>query len=156
MAALLGDEAEGGMWFARARLDLEADGRRTLRAIVDYDQALALVRAGCPDQARIDSLLDAAVTAFGALGMDSWTTRARALLVDRPATLPDRLTRREAEVLTLLAEGKTNKEIAAELVLSPATVERHVANLYRKIGARRRAEATVYALDHGLVQAHAP
>ena len=53
-------------------------------------------------------------------------------------------------MLGLLATGKTNKEIAGELVLSPATVERHVTNLYRKIGARRRSEATAYALSHGL------
>jgi DNA-binding NarL/FixJ family response regulator len=54
-------------------------------------------------------------------------------------------------VLGLLAAGRTNDEIAAQLVLSPATVERHVANLYRKIGARRRAEAATYALNHGLL-----
>ncbi len=54
-------------------------------------------------------------------------------------------------MLGLLAAGRTNKEIAAQLFLSPATVERHVANVYRKIGARRRAEAATYALNHGLV-----
>jgi DNA-binding NarL/FixJ family response regulator len=54
-------------------------------------------------------------------------------------------------VLGLLAAGRTNDEIAAQLVLSPATVERHVANLYRKIGARRRAEAATYAFNHGLL-----
>ena len=153
MAVLMGDDGEAGAWFARARRELEADGRRPLRAVVDYDEALALVRAGSPDQARIEALLDAAAAAFGTLGMNSWERDARELLVDRAAPLPDRLTAREAQVLRLLAAGKTNKEIAAELVLSPATVERHVANLYRKIGARRRAEATAYALTHGLASA---
>ncbi len=63
---------------------------------------------------------------------------------------PEGLTTREAEVLRLLAGGKTNKEIAEELVLSVSTVERHVANIYAKIGARGRVEATVYALRRGI------
>jgi DNA-binding CsgD family transcriptional regulator len=151
MAALLEDDVESGAWFARARSELEADGRRPLRAIVDYDEALALVRASSLEQARSAALLSAAVAAFRALGMDSWERRALSLRPGHTTALPDRLTAREAEVLGLLAAGKTNKEIAGELVLSPATVERHVANLYRKIGARRRAEATAYALNHGLL-----
>jgi DNA-binding NarL/FixJ family response regulator len=61
------------------------------------------------------------------------------------------LTRREAEVLGLLAEGLSNKEIAAELWLSDRTVERHITGLYRKIGAQRRTEATAFAVRHGLV-----
>jgi predicted ATPase/DNA-binding CsgD family transcriptional regulator len=56
------------------------------------------------------------------------------------------LTEREKEVLCLLADGKSNKEIAAQLTLSARTVERHVSNLYSKIGARNRAEATAYAV----------
>ena len=150
MAALQGDDEDAAVWFARARSELDADGRGPLRAIVDHDEALALVRAGSSDQARIGALLDNALAAFRALGMGSWERDARALLADRPTPLPDRLTPREAEVLALLSAGKTNKEIAAQLVLSPATVERHVANLYRKIGVRRRTEATAYALNHGL------
>jgi predicted ATPase/DNA-binding CsgD family transcriptional regulator len=65
---------------------------------------------------------------------------------------PDGLTAREAEVLGLLAEGKTNRQIAAELFLSVSTVQRHVANLYAKIGAHGRAEATAYALRRGIVR----
>lgn len=125
MAALLGDEGEAGAWFARARNELEADGRRPLRDIVDHDEALALARRRSPDRARAAALLDDASSAFGTLGMGSWQREAQDLL----APLPDRLTAREAEVLGLLATGKTNKEIAGELALSPATVERHVANV---------------------------
>ncbi len=61
------------------------------------------------------------------------------------------LTEREVEVLRLLAGGKTNKEIAGELVLSVRTVERHISNIYDKIHARGRADATAYALTHGIV-----
>ena len=61
------------------------------------------------------------------------------------------LTDREAEVLRLVAKGQSNKEIAAELVLSVRTVERHITNLYGKIDARGKADATAYAIHHGLV-----
>jgi non-specific serine/threonine protein kinase len=60
------------------------------------------------------------------------------------------LTSREADVLRLLAHGQSNKEIAAELVLSVRTVERHITNLYAKIGARGKADATAYAIHHDL------
>ena len=69
----------------------------------------------------------------------------------RPASAyPAGLTRREAEVLGLLAAGHSNKEIAAELFLSERTVERHITTVYRKIGTRRRTEAMAFALRHGL------
>jgi DNA-binding CsgD family transcriptional regulator/pimeloyl-ACP methyl ester carboxylesterase len=63
---------------------------------------------------------------------------------------PDGLTPRELEVLRLLAEGHSNAEIAARTGISVHTVERHAANLYRKIGARGRADATAYAVRQGL------
>jgi DNA-binding NarL/FixJ family response regulator len=69
--------------------------------------------------------------------------------------LPARLTRREAEVLGLLAQGLSNKEIAGVLWLSDRTVERHITGLYRKIGVERRSEATAFAFHHGLVDADA-
>ncbi|MGH2520964.1 MAG: LuxR C-terminal-related transcriptional regulator [Anaerolineales bacterium] len=69
------------------------------------------------------------------------------------------LTPRELEVLRLIAAGKSNQEIAAELVLSVRTVERHISNIYEKIGASgpaARATATAHALRHGLTQPHVP
>jgi DNA-binding NarL/FixJ family response regulator len=69
-----------------------------------------------------------------------------------PGSYPDGLTAREAEVLGLLAGGRTNKQIAAELFLSVSTVQRHVANVYAKIGAHGRAEATAYALSKDLAR----
>lgn len=68
-----------------------------------------------------------------------------------PAALPDGLTAREAEVLRLIAGGRSNAQIAAALVLSVRTVERHIMNLYPKIGAHNRAEAAAYAIHHDLV-----
>jgi DNA-binding CsgD family transcriptional regulator len=64
---------------------------------------------------------------------------------------PHGLTAREVEVLRHLAGGRTNDEIAEELFVSVRTVERHVANIYAKIGARGRANATAYALTHNLI-----
>ena len=60
-----------------------------------------------------------------------------------------RLSPRETEVLRLIAAGKSNQKIADELVLSLRTVERHITNLYGKIGAHGKADATAYALRHG-------
>jgi DNA-binding NarL/FixJ family response regulator len=98
------------------------------------------------------------------LGAAREADRAAALLRDIAAT-PDEpiasapgtvdLTPRELNILRLIAAGKSNQEIAATLVLSVRTVERHISTIYAKIGASgavARATATAYALDHGLTQ----
>ena len=61
------------------------------------------------------------------------------------------LTEREAQVLSLLATGATNRAIAVELVISEKTVARHVSNIFTKLGVSSRAAATAYAYEHGLV-----
>ena len=63
------------------------------------------------------------------------------------------MTAREAEVLLLVADGRSNREIAARLVVSVRTVERHLTNLYGKAGVRGRAEATAFAFRTGVVSA---
>ncbi|MGW7693563.1 response regulator [Streptomyces asiaticus] len=64
--------------------------------------------------------------------------------------LPDGLTRREAEILTLMARGSTNAEIAATLFLSGNTVKTHINRVFTKTGSRDRVAAIRYARDHGL------
>ncbi|HEY1296392.1 MAG TPA: LuxR C-terminal-related transcriptional regulator [Chloroflexota bacterium] len=123
-----------------ALLDQRVAARRTLgQAEVDravaQGQALSLAEA-------VAEVLSAQATAFGAAS-------AEAPIPSGPS-LPDGLTARELEVLHLVASGRSNREIAEELVLSVRTVERHVTNLYAKIGARGKADATAYAFRHGL------
>ena len=62
---------------------------------------------------------------------------------------PGPLTAREAEVLALLAQGRTNREIAARLFISAKTVEHHVSRVLAKLGARTRAEAVAVAAAAG-------
>jgi DNA-binding NarL/FixJ family response regulator len=64
---------------------------------------------------------------------------------------PGGLTARELEVLRLVASGKANRVIAADLVLSEKTVARHVSNMLGKLGVSNRAAATAYAYEHGLI-----
>lgn len=66
------------------------------------------------------------------------------------------LTTREAEVLRLLAGGRSGKEIASDLGISVATAQRHTANIYAKIGARGRVDAVAYAFARGLAPARRP
>jgi len=143
MASLLEDDAGAADWFARAHAQLQADGRRPLRAISLVDQAAAALAARSPVAI---SELRAAHDVATELGMTRWGERAAALLEQAKRTLPAGLTGREAEILRLLAGGRTNREIAETLVLSVHTIERHLANAYRKIGARNRADATAFAL----------
>jgi predicted ATPase/DNA-binding CsgD family transcriptional regulator len=68
---------------------------------------------------------------------------------------PDSLTRREREVAVLIGQGRTNGEIATELVLSKRTVETHVSKILSKLGMTSRAQVMRWAIDHGLIQTKA-
>lgn len=83
---------------------------------------------------------------------DAWNGESEAgISVATPVqTKTARLTRRELEVLRLIASGRTNQEICNDLFLSVRTVGRHITNIYAKIDARNRSEATAYAIHHRL------
>jgi DNA-binding NarL/FixJ family response regulator len=95
-----------------------------------------------------EALLDPAVT-----------TRVIAAFAGGPApqAAPElaELTARETDVLCLLARGRSNAEIAAELVLGEATVKTHVARVLMKLGLRDRIQAVIYAYESGLIRAGA-
>ena len=122
----------------------------------DYAESL-MQRNGPGGVAKASSLLEESQTISAALGMRPLLERVTSLIEQagsRPAkrpSYPDGLTAREVEVLGLVASGWSNREIAAELVLSARTVERHITNIYGKIGARGRADAANYAQGHRLL-----
>jgi ATP/maltotriose-dependent transcriptional regulator MalT len=81
------------------------------------------------------------------------TKAGETIITEGQHVYPDGLTEREVEVLRLIALGRSNQEIGQDLVLSRRTVERHVSNIYQKIGAAgkvARASASAYALRNGL------
>jgi HD-GYP domain-containing protein (c-di-GMP phosphodiesterase class II) len=74
----------------------------------------------------------------------------------RRAARPAGLSKREVEVLALLARGLTNREIAAQLVIAPATVDHHIRHIYTKIGCSTRIAATLFAMEQQLVGSSTP
>jgi DNA-binding NarL/FixJ family response regulator len=138
------------------------------------DAALPTLRAACRRWKELDAPYDAArvrlllAGAYQALGDADAATReldaAEVVYVRLGATLdaggiaarrgrgalPGGLTGREAEVLALVAAGRSNREIAASLVLSPKTVARHLSNIFAKLGVSSRTQAAAYAFEHGL------
>ena len=99
-------------------------------------QLTAEVRAGRLDGSAVELVLETA-------GRPSPRRRSR----------PDALTSREVEILSLLARGATNKQVAGTLTIASKTVGNHVEHIYTKIGVSNRAAATLYAIQRGLVGA---
>jgi DNA-binding CsgD family transcriptional regulator len=122
--------------------------------------ALMLMRRdGAGDAAAARQLLQEASAVYSQIGMRRHLHLAQTLLADlrsrhagRPPRTPQAhgLTEREVEVLTLLSTGRTSREVARQLSLSITTVQRHIANIYAKIGVSNRAEATAYVLRGGI------
>ena len=119
---------------ARARVALGS----TLRALGREDAAQAQ--------------LDLARERLGRLGAAAEERRAASLRVGGGSAADDLLSPRESDVLRLVAEGLSNKQIAAQLGLSPHTVHRHVANILVKLRLSSRAAAAAYAARRGLIE----
>ena len=86
--------------------------------------------------------LEEALTIFDELGAARWAEKARAELAQISGRAPSKggLTPAEERVAALVAKGKTNKEVAAELFVADRTVEYHLSHIYAKLGVRSRAE----------------
>jgi DNA-binding CsgD family transcriptional regulator len=124
------------------------------RASAPYDAARVGVLVGralgrLGDAAASRRELEAARDCFRRLGARPAAEEVSALLA--PSALPAGLTAREVEVLRLVASGRTNPQIAAELVLSEKTVARHLSNIFTKLDVGSRTAATAFAYEHGLV-----
>jgi NarL family two-component system response regulator LiaR len=87
----------------------------------------------------------------GRTTIDSAAAQALVASAEEGATIGEDLTQRELEILAMLTEGKTNKEIAKQLSLSEGTVRFHVSNILSKLGVNNRTEAASMAIQQGLV-----
>jgi DNA-binding NarL/FixJ family response regulator len=113
------------------------------------DAGIAEISRAVQAAAAGHSLLDAAVRSR-LLAAAAAARPASAPAPARGPELPDELTPREAEVLSLIARGLSNGEIADHLIVSQATVKTHINHLFAKTGVRDRAQAVHYAYEHGL------
>ena len=153
---------------ARGAVDLnEGDARAALLSLrrawrawqeleVPYEVARVreLLGLACRDLGDDDTAsleLEAARDGFARLGAAPDLARIKSLTRSATSGHDHRLTRRELQVLRLVAGGETNKAIATSLVLSERTVDRHVSNIFTKLGVTSRAAATAYAYKHQLV-----
>jgi DNA-binding CsgD family transcriptional regulator len=128
---------------------------RDLDAPYEAAKVRVLIGQGCRALGDEDSAvleLDSARRVFAQLGARPDLARLDTLARPAPdAAAAHGITARELQVLRLLAAGKTNHAIAADLVLAHKTVDRHVSNIFAKLGVSSRAAATAYAYEHRLV-----
>ncbi|MGH8683550.1 MAG: helix-turn-helix transcriptional regulator [Burkholderiales bacterium] len=140
---------------------LEMNARQGARPWLAHTQhqyaAMLLARKRPEDRERAAALLDEALAISGALGMQTLAERAAALREEigpssRKPRYPAGLSRREIEVLRLIAAGKGNREIAERLFVSPNTVANHVRSILTKTDTANRTEAAAFAVRHELLQ----
>jgi DNA-binding CsgD family transcriptional regulator len=127
---------------------------RQLEAPYEVARAQALLGIACRELGDEDTAtleLEAALEAFDRLGAATDLARVGMLGEIAAATDTHGLTRRELEVLRLVAAGKSNREIAEELVISEHTVARHIQNMFGKLGLSSRTAASAFAFEHDLV-----
>ncbi|MEU5024186.1 response regulator transcription factor [Streptomyces milbemycinicus] len=136
---------------ARGYVTKDADAEEIARAIEDVMSG----QAGLSPKVQ-RRLLERLVTSTADTPDTADGTAAKTGAGAVPGPLPDGLTPREAEVLTLVAEGLSNAEIARRLHIGPATVKTHINNLFAKAGVRDRAQAVRYAYRSGIARPPGP
>ena len=133
----------------RARRYWSEFGAPYLVARLRVDIARGCAELGDSESAERE--LEAAERIFRDLGAEPDLARIREIWTRSKALEVDNLTTRERQVLSLVADGSTNREIAAELRLSPKTVNRHVENILGKLEVSSRAAAVAKALKTGSI-----
>jgi DNA-binding CsgD family transcriptional regulator/tetratricopeptide (TPR) repeat protein len=154
LAATLGDRPRAIEHFERALTVNRAMGAITWTAHTLYDYGETLRLGGSFDDAvRAAGLFSEAAALAERIGMPTLLARARArgAATESVPTPPDDLSWREVDILRLVAEGKSNRVIGAELHISEHTVANHVRSILRKTGAANRTEAAGYAHRHALL-----
>lgn len=158
LAATMGRWAEAQRHFEEALAMNARMGARPWLAHTQYQYAkMLLARGQSEDGQQARALLGAAINTCQELGMRALEERVSALLARsrseprRASAYPDGLTRREVEVLRLIAVGRSNRDIADALFISLNTVANHVRNILSKTGAANRTEAAAYAIRHGFI-----
>ena len=149
VALARGDAGEALVMLRRARQVWQELAVPYEEARVRVLVGLACRELGDEDTAALE--LEAARGVFARLGAAPDVARVESLSRGRASAEAHGLTPRELEVLRFVAAGETNRAIAAELVLSERTVDRHVSNILTKLGVSSRAGATAYAYEHELV-----
>lgn len=124
--------------------------RAGARGYLTKDASSQDIRAAILTVAAGDAALDPAVQSHVVAALAGDGVRAADPDVPPTPELPDDLTPREAEVLSLIAEGLTNAEIAERLVVSPTTIKSHINHLFAKAGLRDRTQAVNYAYRTGI------
>ena len=145
--------ADGDAWAALVSLRQSNRLWQELGAPYEAARARVLIGVACRDLGDRDSgelELDAARAAFRELGAAPDLAALEAIVGGERAAAGG-LTAREREVLGLVASGKSNRAIAADLVISEKTVARHVSNIFAKLDVSSRSAATAYAYEHDLV-----
>jgi DNA-binding NarL/FixJ family response regulator len=130
-----------------------------LTSVLEDASVVGAVRAGAIGYLLKDTQAEALCQAIkaAAAGQVQLTPKAAARLMQAVSTpeSPEALTERETEVLRLLAQGHSNKQIAHKLQIAEKTVKTHVSNILSKLGVQSRTQATLYAVRIGLVSANA-
>jgi DNA-binding CsgD family transcriptional regulator len=154
LAATLGDGDRAEAHF-EAALDFDRRmGGTTWVAHTSVDLAALLLRRGRADRERAERLLGEAAALAERHGLPAVARRVASLGVrPRAPALPDGLSPREAQILRLVAQGLSNREIGAALVISEHTAANHIRSILRKTGCANRTEAASYAHRQRLVEA---
>ncbi|MCC2628708.1 MAG: hypothetical protein K0S14_2358, partial [Thermomicrobiales bacterium] len=132
---------------ALERAVIAAEPEGWIRLFVDLGEPMALLLTELSRLQVTPYAVDRILAAFSARHLAGSPDQSR---------LANPLTARELEVLDLLVERISNKEIASRLYIAPSTVKRHTLNIYRKLGVNSRREAVLAAHELGLLPSNAP